>query len=51
VLHDEERLALLLSDVVERADVGVLEGGDGAGLALEAGAQRGVEGETGGAGS
>jgi hypothetical protein len=45
VLHHEERLALLLPDVVQRADGGVLEGGDGARLPLEAGAQRGIESE------
>jgi hypothetical protein len=36
VLEDEEVDAALGADVVEHADVGVLEGGDGAGLPLEA---------------
>ena len=32
-------MPLLVADVVQRADVGVVELGDGAGLALEAGAE------------
>ena len=36
VLHDEELEAVLLPDVVERADVRMVEPRDGAGLALEA---------------
>ena len=34
-LHDEEGLALVLADVVDRTDVGMVQGGGGAGLALE----------------
>ena len=40
--HDEEVGALVLADVVERADVGVIEGADRLGLALEALAPIGV---------
>lgn len=36
VLHDGVRRALVIADIVQGADVGVVEGGDGAGLALEA---------------
>jgi len=42
VLHHQERPAVLLTDVEERADVRVRERGDRLGLALEAGAQRAV---------
>ena len=45
VLQDEVVDAVLLADVVERADVGMVEGGDGAGLALEARAQVRVRGQ------
>ena len=48
VLHHEERLPVVLPDVVQRADVGVLEGGDGTGLALEAGTRVGSEANAGG---
>ena len=34
-LHDDERLAVVLPDVVNRADVGMIEGGGGARLAVE----------------
>ena len=36
VLHDQERHAVLLAHVVERADVGMAQAGDGPRLALEA---------------
>ena len=36
ILHDEELEAVLLADVVERADVGMVQPRDGSGLALEA---------------
>ena len=36
VLHDEVGRTVMRPDVVERADVGVIQGGDRAGLALEA---------------
>ena len=36
VLHDEEVDRPLAADVVERADVGVIQAGDGSGFALEA---------------
>ena len=48
VLHHEVRRALVLADVVDGADVGVVERGDRLGLALEAGATVGVGGEVGG---
>jgi len=35
-LHADEGLALVLVDVVDRADIGVVEGRRGPGLALEA---------------
>ena len=35
VLHDEKRGALLLADVIERTDVGMIELGDDARLAIE----------------
>jgi hypothetical protein len=38
----------LRADIVERADVGMIEAGDGFGFALEAGFQGGVVGEVGG---
>src|SRR5439155_23089118 len=34
-LHDEERRPVLLADVVQRADMGMIEGGDCAGFAIE----------------
>jgi hypothetical protein len=42
VAHHQERLAVLLAEIVDRDDRRVLERGDGAGLALEAGAERGI---------
>ncbi len=42
VLHHEEHLALVIADVVERADVRVVQAGDGLRLALEASAAFGV---------
>ncbi len=36
VLHDEEGRAFPLADVMQGADVGMVQGGGGAGLALEA---------------
>ncbi len=44
VLHDQEVDAILLANVIEGADVGVIQGRDGAGLALEALAGLGVIG-------
>ena len=44
VLHNEVGLSVLLSHVVQRADVGVLQCGDGPGFAFEAGALRGLGG-------
>ncbi len=35
-LHRDERLAILLADVINCADVGMVQGGGGLGLALEA---------------
>ena len=34
-LHDDERLAVLLADVINRADVGMVQGGSCLGLAPE----------------
>ena len=48
VLHDQEVDPVLPADVVEDTDVGVVEGGDGAGLTLEALPQRRAPGEVGG---
>ncbi len=45
VLHHQVVDAVLLADVVEGADVGMVEGGGGAGLTLEARAAVGVLGE------
>ena len=45
ILHDDVVDAILRADVVERADVGMVQAGDGAGLALEALAACGVGGE------
>ncbi len=42
--HDEEVGALVLADVVERADVRVIEGADRLGFALEAFAAIGIRG-------
>ena len=50
VLHDEIDQVALAPDVVERADVGVVQRGDRAGLALEARAQLGRRGQVRGAG-
>ena len=45
MLHDQEVDVPFLADVVERADVRVVEGGDRPGLALEAGTRLGVGGQ------
>ena len=37
VLHDDEGAAVLLADVINRADVRVIQSGSGPGLALETG--------------
>jgi hypothetical protein len=42
ILHDEEVDTVLMADVVEDADVWMVEGGDGLGLALETGFPLGV---------
>src|ERR1019366_2942551 len=34
-LHDEERMAVLLPDLMDRADIGMVEGGSSAGFAAE----------------
>ena len=44
VLHDDESAAVLLPDVMDRADVGVIEGGCRLRLALEAGERQGISG-------
>jgi hypothetical protein len=44
-LHRDEGVALVLADLVDHADAGVVEGGGGAGLALEALAGLGVAGQ------
>jgi hypothetical protein len=46
VLHDEERGAALLPDVIQRADVGMIELGDRSGFAVEALAELQVASET-----
>jgi hypothetical protein len=48
VLHHQVVEVVLAPNVVERADVRVRELGDGAGFALEAGADLGIRGEVGG---
>ena len=45
VLHHQVRGAVTAANVVERADVGVVEGGDGAGFALESLQNVGTAGE------
>ena len=45
ILHDEERGAILFADVVQRADVRMIELRDRAGLAIEALAELRVGGE------
>ena len=45
VLHHQIVDAFLMANVVQRADVGVVEAGDGAGLALETLAQVGAAGD------
>ena len=47
VLHHEVGGAVMLADVVQRADVRVVQPGDGLGLALEAGTAVGVGAELG----
>ena len=42
VLHHQEVNAILLSDVIERADVRMIQTGDGAGFSLESLAQLGL---------
>ncbi len=42
VLHDQVGSAVVLADVVEVTDVRMVEGGDGAGFAFEAGGEFGV---------
>ena len=43
-LHGDERLPVLLADVVNRADVGVVQCGRGLGFALKAGERLRVSG-------
>jgi len=45
VLHDHEIHAILAADVVERADVGMVQAGDGPGFTLETLLELGVVGE------
>jgi len=42
-LHGNERLAILFADVVDRADIGMIESGSRPRFALEAFQRRGIE--------
>src|ERR1700730_10982233 len=44
-LHDEERMALLLPDLIDRADIGMVESRSSLSFSLEAGQGLGVTGE------
>jgi hypothetical protein len=46
-LHDQEAAAVVPPDVEERADVRVIQRGDGTGLALEAGLRQRIAGSAG----
>jgi hypothetical protein len=43
--HGDERLAILLADVIDRADIGMVEGGSGLRLALKAAEGLGIFGD------
>ena len=45
ILHGDERLTVLLADVIDRADIGMVQGGSGLRLTLETGQSLGVAGD------
>ena len=44
-LHDDERLAVLLADFIDRADIGMVQGGSSLSLSLETSQGLGVSGD------